>query len=116
MKSKFVLRSSSFRCLGRKYAWRYTGARISSQVFDVASPGPYARTVFEYFGKQKHFPFFMLFSLSLTWDPMEGKFQYVTPPTNGSQKFSDFLNFLLNGPHKTTFGICDILTIVFPFR
>ena len=47
---------------------------------------------------------------------MEGKFQYVTPPTNGSQKFSDFLNFLLNGPHKTTFGICDILTIVFPFR
>ena len=47
----------------------------------------------------------------ILWEP---KFQNTTPPTNRSRKLSNFfLNFLLNGPHKTTFGIFEILKIEF---
>ncbi len=43
------------------------------------------------------------------WKP---KFQNATPPTIRNRKlFKLFLNFLSNGPHKTTFGNFKILKI-----
>ncbi len=48
------------------------------------------------------------YSLSLTWDPM-GKF-WNAIPTNCSQKFWNLSWCPPNGPHKTAFGIFEILT------
>ncbi len=56
--------------------------------------------------------FFTNFSFSLTCDPMEAKISkrysfYKSQPT----VFKLLLNFLPNGPHKTMFGIFEILKI-----
>ncbi len=81
------------------------------QIFFVASPGPFAEPIF-LFKKIVFLIFYEYFSFSLTWDPMGGKIgkrysSYKSHP----KAFKVFLNFLPNGPHKTTFGIFEILKI-----
>ena len=75
----------------------------------MAPPGPYARTFFE-FWKKKFFSWFLRIF-----------FVFVNMGANGSENFKTryssyksqpkvfklFLNFLPNGPHKTTFGIFE---------
>ncbi len=65
--------------------------------------------------------FYEYFSFSLTWDPMGAKISKRYSSYKSQPKaFKLFLNFLPNGPHKTTFGIFEILKIeilmVFFFR
>ncbi len=56
--------------------------------------------------------FYEYFSFLLTWDPMGVKISKRYSSYKSHPKaFKLFLNFLLNGPHKTTFGIFEILTI-----
>ncbi len=51
-------------------------------------------------------------SFSLTWDPMGAKISKRYSSYKSQPKaFKLFLNFLLNGPHKTAFGIFKILKI-----
>ncbi len=57
-----------------------------------------------------------LFLFSLTWDPMGAKISkryssYKLQPKAFIPKKSPFLNFLPNGPHKTTVGSFEILKI-----
>ncbi len=56
--------------------------------------------------------FYEYFSFSLTWDPMGAKIskRYSTYKLQ-LMAFKLFLNFLPNGPHKTSFGIFEILKI-----
>ncbi len=48
----------------------------------------------------------------LTWGPMRAKIsKRYTSYKSQEKTFKPFLNFLHNGPHKTTFGIFEILKI-----
>ncbi len=56
--------------------------------------------------------FYEYFSFSLTWDPMGAKISKRYSSYKSQPKtFKLFLNFLPSGPHKTTFGIFEILKI-----
>ena len=82
----------------RKYLWTY--CMDFFQILVVASPGPYAR-IFWIFEKKNFDFFYEYFLISLTWDPI-------------SKRYSDdklqpkvlklLLNFLPNGPYRTTLG------------
>ncbi len=69
--------------------------------------------VFEYLVKKRVIEFCTIFpSFSLTWDLAVGvKIQNATP-TNRSQNCFNFSRIFFSvGPHKTTFGIFEILKI-----
>ncbi len=52
------------------------------------------------------------YSFSLTWDPMGVKIsKYYYAYKSQPKAFKLVRNFLPNGPHKTTFGIFEILKI-----
>ncbi len=56
--------------------------------------------------------FYEYFSFSLTWDLMGAKISKCYSSYKSQPKvFKLFLNFLPNGPHKTMFGIFEILKI-----
>ena len=88
--------------------------------FSCGLPWAIRPVVFLIFEKKIYF--YEHISFSLTWDPMGAKISkgcssYKSQP----QVFKLFLNFLPNGPHKTTFMIFEILKIeiltnVFRFR
>ncbi len=81
------------------------------QILVVASPGPYAQTFFFIFEKKFFLIFCEYFSFSLTWDPMAAKISKCYSYKSQPKVFKLFLNFLPNGPHKTMFGIFEILKI-----
>ncbi len=80
------------------------------QILIVASPGPCARTFLEFLKKKI---FFLIFLRIL--------FVFVNMGAKISEHYSSYksqpkvlklsLNFLANGPHKTAFGIFEILKI-----
>ncbi len=114
MKSKFVRRPSSVRpsvrpsICGIDYLW--TLCTDFFQILVVASPGPYAQTFFS-FKKKKNWFIYEYFSFLLTWDPMGAKISKRYSSYKSQPKvFKLFLNFLPNGPHKTSFGIFEILS------
>ncbi len=79
------------------------------QILIVASPGSYAQNFFLNFEKKNVYDYF---SFSLKWDPMGTKISKRYSSYNLHPKvFQLFLNFLLNGPNKSTFGIFEILRI-----
>ncbi len=56
--------------------------------------------------------FYDCFSFSLTWDPMGAKISKRYSSYKSQPKvFKLFLNFPPNGPHKSMFGIFEILKI-----
>ena len=58
--------------------------------------------------------FYEYFSFSLTWDAMGANISKRYSSYKSQPKvFKLFLNFLPNGPHKTTFGIFEILSFWF---
>ena len=58
---------------GIDYLWSY--CMDFFQILVVASPGPYARTFFEFLKKKIFLIFYEYFSFSLTWDPREENFK-----------------------------------------
>ncbi len=101
--------------------------RIPFKFSAVASPVPYAEAVFfflffyEYFTNIFFYLFYEYFSFSLTWDPMGAKISKRYSSYKSQPKvFKRILNFLPNGPHKTTFGNLfkkiEILTNFIRFR
>ncbi len=54
--------------------------------------------------------FLRIFFISLTWDPVGAKVS-KRDPYKSQPKVFKLLNFLPNGPHKTTFGTFEIFKI-----
>ncbi len=106
MGSLFVVRPSVASIISEPIA------SIPFEILVVASPGPYAGPIFEKTFKKNFF--YEYFSFSLTWDPMGAKLSKSYSSCKSQPKaFKLFLNFLTNGPHKTTFGIFEILKLKF---
>ncbi len=59
-----------------------------------------------FFGFFFYYFFYEYLSFSLAWDPSKRYSSYQSQ----SKVFKRFLNFLPNGPHKTTFGIFEIFS------
>ncbi len=67
---------------------------------------------FNFWKKNVFLIFYEYFSFSLTWDHMGAKISKRYSSYKSQPKgFKLFLNFLPNGPHKSMFGICEILKI-----
>ncbi len=101
---------SSFRPLSVRVAIiPEPNARISFK-FSLLLPMGHTLRHFFYF-LNIFFIFYEYFSISLTWNPMGAtvskRYSYKSQP----KVFKLFLNFLCNGPHKTTFGMLEILKI-----
>ena len=90
------------------------------QILVVASPKPYAPTFCEVLKKKFFFDFLRILFVFVNMGAQVSKrySSYKSQP----KAFKRFLNFLPNGPHKTTFAIFEILlkikilTIFFRFR
>ncbi len=107
MKSKFVCRPSSVRsCHNCPSTW-YTDF---FQTLFADSPGPYAATLFYFVMTPpplSHFNDFFHF-VFINMEPSKPqKFPLQIAPESFLSNFSWI--FFLNGPHKTTFGIFEIL-------
>ena len=70
-------------------------------------------TFFEFTKKKKNIwgIFYEYLSFSLTWDPMGAKVSKRFPYKFQPKVFKLLLNFLPNGPNKSTFGAFEILKI-----
>ncbi len=85
------------------------------QSLDVGCTGPYAQMFFLI--KKSAFSnclqlFACCFFFSLAWDPHGSKNLKILLLQIAAESFlKPFLHFLLNGPHKITFGIFEMLTI-----
>ncbi len=115
MKSKFVRRPSvrhpSSVC-GIDYLWSY--CMDFFQILVVASPGPYAQTLFSFLKKKHFLILYEYFSFLLTWDPMGVKISKRYSSYKSQPKVLKLvLNFPPNGPNKILLGIFDILSFWF---
>ncbi len=80
------------------------------RILVIASPEPYAGTFFEV--SKKYLFFYEYLSFSLTWGPMGAKISKRYSSYKSQPKVLKLLlNFLPNGPHKSTVGIFEILKI-----
>ena len=80
--------------------------------FGCSFPWAIHSVVFWVFKKYFFVIFYKFYSFSLTWDPMGVKILKSYSSDKLQPKFL-VLNFLRNGPHKTAFGIFEILSFQF---
>ena len=66
---------------------------------------------FNFWKKKSFWIFYEYFLFWLTCDPMGGKILKCYSYKSQPKAFKLFVNFLLNGPHKTTLGTFEILNI-----
>ncbi len=105
MKSQFVRRLSVLQ-LSLNLMHRF----LSN--FSCGFPWAIRSDVFLIFEKKFFLIFYEYFSFLLTWDPMGAEISKRYSSYKSQPKlFKHFLNFLPNGPHKSMFGIFEILKI-----
>ncbi len=101
--------------MGAKISKRYSSYKLQPNVFKLFLnflPNCPHKTTFGIFEILKIEILMIFFSFSLTCDPMGVKISKRYSSYKSQLKaFKLFLNFLPNGPHKTTFGIFEILKI-----